>query len=165
MSSHLTPSGRTQYATFLVGGHYLGTAVLQVQEVLCGQRLTPVPLAPPVVEGLINLRGQIVPAVDLRRLLHLTPRESGEIALSVVVRTAQGPVSLQVDEIGDVIELDTAGFEEPPGNMDPLMRRLFTGVHKLKDRLLLVLDTTAATDLPSSGNLPSKRRSHGEKAN
>ncbi len=165
MSPNLLPSGRTQYATFLVGGQYLGTSVLEVQEVLCGQRLTPVPLAPPVVEGLINLRGQIVPAVDLRRLLDLDPRESEEIALSVVVRTAQGPVSLQVDEIGDVIELDMAGLEEPPGNMDPSIRRLFTGVHKLKDRLLMVLDTAAATDLPSSGSLAMKRRSHGEKAN
>jgi purine-binding chemotaxis protein CheW len=165
MSGNPDPSSKTQYATFLVGRHYLGTAVLQVQEVLCGQRLTPVPLAPPVVEGLINLRGQIVPALDLRRLLYLAPRESGEIALSVVVRTAQGPVSLQVDEIGDVIELETAGLEEPPGNMDPLIRGLFIGVHKLKERILLILDTTAATDLPGSGSLPNKRRSHGEKAN
>jgi purine-binding chemotaxis protein CheW len=165
MSGSLIPSGTTQYATFVVGGHYLGTTVLEVQEVLCGQRLTPVPLASPVVEGLINLRGQIVPAVDLRRLLHLTPRKCGEPALSVVVRTAQGPVSLQVDEIGDVIELDSAGLEEPPGNMEPVIRRLLTGVHKLKDRLLLVLDTAAATDLPSSGSMAMKRRTHGEKAN
>jgi len=165
MSIRVATWGKTQYATFLVGGLYLGTPVLEVQEVLCGQRLTPVPLAPSLVEGLINLRGQIVPALDLRRLLNLAPRESGESALSVVVRTAQGPVSLQVDEIGDVIELDTAGFEEPPGNMDPPIRRLFSGVHKSKDRLLLVLDTTAATDLPTFGSLPAKWRSHGEKAN
>jgi purine-binding chemotaxis protein CheW len=60
-----------QFATFTVAGHYLGVDVLDVQEVLRGQRLTRVPLAPAVVEGLINLRGQIVPALEMRRMLNL----------------------------------------------------------------------------------------------
>jgi len=139
-----------QCATFWVGGHFLGVDVLDVQEVLREQRLTPVPLAPGVVEGLLNLRGEIVPALDMRRLLELPPREAGESPLSVVVRTAHGAVSLQVDEIGDVVEVDPLGFEEPPRNMDAKLRPMLRGVQKLKDRLLLVLDIPRTVDVESA---------------
>ena len=135
------------YATFLVAGHYLGIDVLEVQEVLREQRLTPVPLAPEVVEGMINLRGQIVPAIDLRRVLKLAPPDPGQDRFSVVARSPHGPVSLQVDEIGDVVDLDAAGFQAPPGNVDPAIGALLRGVYKLKDRLLLVLDTARATEI------------------
>ena len=136
-----------QYATFMVSGHYLGVDVLGVQEVLRHQRLTRVPLAPDVVEGLINLRGQIVPALDMRRLLHLPPRDPSIAPLSVVVRTEQGAVSLQVDEIGDVVDLDGSCFERPPKNVAPELARLMEGVHKLRNRLLLILDTRRTVDV------------------
>ena len=135
-----------QYATFVVAGQFLGVDVTEVQEVLRGQSMTRVPLAPPVVEGLINLRGQIVPALDMRCVLGLLPRlrdpngTESPGAVSVVVRSAHGAVSLQVDEIEDVIELDTRSFEAPPPNIDGALRPLFAGVHKLEGRLLLVLD-------------------------
>lgn len=133
-------SGSHQYATFTVGSHFLGVDVLEVQEVLRGQSLTRVPLAPPVVEGLINLRGQIVPALDLRRVIGL-PERTGAAAVSVVVRSALGAVSLQVDEIEDVIELTAESFEAAPPHVDGDLGRFFSGVHKLAGRLLLVLDT------------------------
>jgi len=137
----------TLYATFRVDGHYLGIDVLEVQEVLREQRLTPVPLAPVVVEGLINLRGQIVPALDMRRVLKLEPAPAGSDRFSVVAHTPQGPVSLQVDEIGDVMELDDAAGEPPPRNVDPDIGGLVRGVFPLKDRLLLVLDTARVTEI------------------
>ena len=140
-------SGRTQYATFAVGENFLGIEVLDVQEVLCGQRLTRVPLAPEVVAGLINLRGQIVPALEIRQLLHLAPRDRSLDPLSVVVRAEHGAVSLQVDEIGDVIELDGAALEPPPHSVDPGLRALLKGVQKMEGRLLLVLDTNRAVDV------------------
>ena len=130
-----------QYATFRVADHFLGIDVLEVQEVLRGQSMTRVPLAPTVVEGLINLRGQIVPALDMRQVLGLPARETAHDAVSVVVRSAHGPVSLQVDDIEDVIELDSETFETPPSNIGAELRALFSGVHKLAGRLLLVLDT------------------------
>jgi purine-binding chemotaxis protein CheW len=147
----------TLYATFLVAGHYLGVDVLDVQEVLREQRLTPVPLAPGEVEGLINLRGQIVPAIDLRRVLKLAPPPPEQERFSVVARSQDGPVSLQVDEIGDVVDLDAAGFEPAPGNLEPAIRHLLRGVYQLKDRLLLVLDTARATELAPAANGPVKR--------
>jgi len=135
---HRAVSG--QYSTFDVAGFYFGIDVLQVQEVLRYQEMTPVPLAPAVIEGLINLRGQIVTALDMRRCLSLPPRSEGETAMNVVVRTEGGVVSLLVDEIGDVVEVESSSFERPPENIDPAIRNLVQGVHKLKGRLLLVLD-------------------------
>ena len=160
----MTPSAvPVQYATFAVAGHFLGIDVLQVQEVLREQRLTPVPLAPDVVQGLINLRGQIVPALDLRRLLQLPPHPGGVAPLSIVVRTPQGPVSLQADEIGDVIHLDAATFESAPENVDASVRPLLCGVHKLHQRLLLVLDTARATGAAAAAAASDTRSHHGEK--
>ena len=139
-----------QYSTFDVAGFYFGIDVLQVQEVLRHQEMTPVPLAPAVIEGLINLRGQIVTAVDMRRRLGLAPRAGGETAMNVVVRTEDGAVSLLVDEIGDVVEVESSSFERPPENLDPVIRDLVRGIHKLKDRLLLVLDTGQTLNLDTS---------------
>lgn len=135
-----------QYATFSVASHFLGVDVLEVQEVLRGQSLTRVPLAPPVVEGLINLRGQIVPALGMRQVLGLAAPDAARVAVSVVVRSAHGPISLQVDDIEDVIELDAATLEPPPPNIDGAVRGLFSGVHKLDGRLLLVLDTARTVE-------------------
>jgi purine-binding chemotaxis protein CheW len=131
---------RRQYATFRVGDHYLGVAVLEVQEVLREQRITPVPLAPVEVAGLINLRGRIVPQLEMRRLLRLPAREPEAPHFSVVVRIEDGVVSLLVDQIEDVLELDASSFEQAPRNMDAQVRELLLGVHRLQQRLLLVLD-------------------------
>jgi len=136
-----------QYATFFVDGLFFGVEVLQVQEVLRYQHMTPVPLSPEVVEGLINLRGQIVTAVDMRRRLKVKPRPEGQTPMNTVVRTGGGAVSLLVDEIGDVVEVDGDTFEQPPDNVEPAARELLKGVYKLKDRLLLVLDTEKTVDV------------------
>ncbi len=136
-----------QYATFFVDGLFFGIEVLQVQEVLRHQEMTRVPLAPEVIEGLINLRGQIVTAIDMRRRLKLRPRPEGLLPMSMVVRAADGAVSLLVDEIGDVLEVDAESFERPPDNLDAASRELIRGVYKLKDRLLLVLDTERTVDV------------------
>jgi len=136
-----------QFATFFVDGLFFGIEVLQVQEVLRYQEMTPVPLSPQVVEGLINLRGQIVTAVDMRRRLKLKPRPEGQTPMNTVVRTAGGAVSLLVDEIGDVVEVEAGTFEQPPDNVDPAALELLKGVYKLKDRLLLVLDTEKTVDV------------------
>jgi purine-binding chemotaxis protein CheW len=135
-----------QFATFYIGDLYFGIDVLNVQEVLRHQEMTPVPLAPGVIQGLINLRGQIVTAVDMRRRLDLPAHDDSETSMNMVVRTQEGAVSLLVDEIGDVLEADRSSFESPPDNLSPAARELIRGIYKLKDRLLLVLDTERAVD-------------------
>jgi purine-binding chemotaxis protein CheW len=138
-----------QFSTFFVADLFFGVDVLRVQEVLRFQQMTRVPQAPDVIEGLINLRGQIVTAIDMRRRLRLPPRAEGQTPMNMVVRTEDGAVSLLVDEIGDVLDMDTATYERPPENLDPVARDLIRGVYKLKDRLLLVLDAERTVDLVS----------------
>jgi purine-binding chemotaxis protein CheW len=133
-----------QFSTFTAGDLFFGIDVLRVQEVLQYQQMTSVPLAPDVIEGLINLRGHIVTAIDLRRRLGLAPRPPGGCPMNVVVRTEDGAVSLLVDEIGDVMKVDPAMWEAPPGNLDARVRDMVRGVYKLSDRLLLVLDADRA---------------------
>jgi purine-binding chemotaxis protein CheW len=129
----------TQLCTFMVDDLLFGVEVTQVQEVLRAQPMTRVPLASGVVRGLINLRGQIVTAVDLRACLGL-PRRSGEEELmNVVIRGSDGGVSFLVDTIGDVLEVPSTAFEKPPSTMKASLSRMVSAVCKLPDRLLLVL--------------------------
>src|SRR6516225_7857209 len=141
-----------QYCTFYVGGHYFGLDVLKVQEIIRYQEMTRVPLAPPVVRGLINLRGQIVTALDLRRRLELSDRAADQQPVNVVVHTDDGAVSLLVDEIGDVLEVPEKSFERPPETLKGTARELIRGAYKLQDRLLLILDTERTVSLTSSPN-------------
>lgn len=150
-----------QYSTFFVDGFFFGVEVLQVQEVLRYQEMTRVPLAPEVIEGLINLRGQIVTAVDMRRRLNLRPRPEGAMPMSMVVCSADGAVSLLVDEIGDVVEVEQRSFERPPDNLEGAARELIRGVYKLKDRLLLVLDTEKTVEIALSGGPGGEQLSPG----
>ena len=155
-------SGNAQFATFFVTDLFFGIDVLNVQEVLRHQEMTCVPLAPGVIEGLINLRGQIVTAVDMRRRLDLPPRADAEAATNMVVRTQEGAVSLLVDEIGDVLAVDAASFERPPDNLAPAARELIQGIYKLRERLLLVLDTEKTVELSSrEKSAPPLRGSEG----
>lgn len=136
-----------QFSTFYVADLFFGVDVLRVQEVLRFQQMTRVPRAHDVVEGLINLRGQIVPAIDMRRRLRIPAREGDQPPMNMVVRTADGAVSLLVDEIGDVLDVDITTWEQPPENLDPAARELIRGIYKLKDQLMLVLDAERAVDL------------------
>lgn len=136
-----------QFCTFFLDGHFFGTPVPQVQEVIQYQVMTRVPLAPNVVSGMINLRGQIVSAIDLRRRLGLPDRPEGQLPMNVVVRTSEGAVSLLVDEIGDVIEVKEESLENPPETVQGFAREVLRGVYKLSGRLLLALDIDRVVDL------------------
>ncbi|HMD97488.1 MAG TPA: chemotaxis protein CheW [Terriglobia bacterium] len=142
---------RQQFSTFLVDGLFFGVEVEKVQEVLRYQQMTRVPLASPVVRGLINLRGQIVTALDLRRRLDLSERPDGQVPMNVVIRTDDGGVSLLVDEIGDVVEVDESTFERPPDTLKSSARAVIRGVHKLNGRLMHVLDTEKVVNQDSEG--------------
>ena len=136
-----------QYASFYVGKFLFGVDVMKVQEIIRFQEMTKVPLASEVIEGLINLRGQILTAICMRRRLGLHPRGENELPMNVVVHTSDGAVSLLVDKIGDVLEVQTAQFEPTPVTVDPAVKGLIKGVFKLDDSLLLVLDAEKVIDL------------------
>jgi purine-binding chemotaxis protein CheW len=136
-----------QLCTFFLDGLFFGVEVQGVQEVIRYQEMTRVPRSADVVEGLINLRGQIVTAIDLRRRLELSARPAGQLPMNVVVRGEEGAVSLLVDEIGDVLEVEEDLFEQPPETLSGVARELIRGAYKLKDNLLLLLDTDKAVNV------------------
>jgi len=135
-----------QFCTFFLKDQFFGVPVQQVQEVIRYQEMTRVPLVPEAIRGLINLRGQIVMAVDLRRRFGMEERADSDLPMNVVVRTEDGAVSFLVDEIGDVLEINEDVFEPAPETLQGKSRELVRGVYKLQERLMLVLDTDRATD-------------------
>lgn len=136
-----------QLCTFFLDGQLFGVDAQTVQEVIRYQEMTRVPKAPQSVSGLINLRGQIVTAIDLRTRLGLTPRPADKLPMNVVVRSDDGAVSLLVDQIGDVIKVDADNFELPPDTLQGPARELVQGAYKLDGRLLLLLQCDAAVQL------------------
>jgi purine-binding chemotaxis protein CheW len=144
----------TRFCTFFLDGLYFGIEILDVQEVIRYQQMTRVPLAPPVVRGLINLRGQVVVALDLRKRLGLKDRPDGQLPMNVVVHGDDGAVSLLVDDVGDVLEVSEEAFEPPPPTLQGVARTLIRGAYKLDGRLLLVLDGRRVVDV---GDTPEGR--------
>ncbi|MFM9114739.1 MAG: chemotaxis protein CheW [Planctomycetota bacterium] len=143
-----------QFCTFSLGDQYFGIDVLQVREIVRPQPITIVPLTPPAIRGLINLRGQIVTAIDTRLRLNLAPRSTPLTTttaeqLNVVVNTAEGSMSLLVDEIGDVLTLDDHDFEPPPRTLSASAREMILGTYKLSDRLLIILDVEQLARIPA----------------
>jgi len=138
-----------QFATFYLDEFFFGIGVEKVQEVLRFQSMTRVPLAPSLISGLINLRGQIVTAIDLRGRLDLPPRPAHILPMNVVIRNKEEPLSLLVDKIGGVMRVEEAVFERPPETLVGVARELIQGTYKLRDRLLLILDLDKAIELNS----------------
>ena len=134
----------TQYVTFTLGGGLYGVDVTRVQEALRAHTRTRVPLAPVDVAGLVNLRGQVVLTIDLRPRLGVPPLDADAEPMMVVVQVDGEPVSLLVDEIGDVVEVGPERFEVPPDTLDVGLRQLITGAYKLDSSLLLILDVDQA---------------------
>lgn len=150
MSTSTTPTapalagGNAQLATFWLDGDLYGVEVEHVQEVLRSQGITRVPLSPPAVAGLINLRGQVVTAIELRELLGRPKRPEGSDPVVIVVRLHGEAVSLLVDAIADVVDVEARDFESPPDTLSGTARDLILGAYKLKGQLLLALDVNRA---------------------
>ena len=136
-----------QFCTFYLDKLMFGVELQRVQEVMRHLELTEIPLAPDVVSGLMNLRGQIITAIDLRHRLELPARPDGILPMNVVIRSADGAVSFLVDEIGDVVEVDDESFESPPETLQGKVRQVILGVHKLEKHLMHVLDTDKACEI------------------
>jgi purine-binding chemotaxis protein CheW len=141
-----TISSAVSLCTFRLGELQIGIDVMLVQEVIRRQEATRVPLASDVIHGLINLRGEIVTTIDLRRRFGLAPHAAQDETMNVVIRTPDGPVALVVDEIGDVIDADETFFELPPPTLTGAHREFITGVFKLDGTLLLLIDLERVLD-------------------
>lgn len=140
-------SNAKQFCTVHLGDLFLGIEVECIQEVIRYQDMTRVPLAPAAVRGLINLRGQLVTAIDLRNRFCLKKQNPGVLPMNVVVRSEGSVVSFLVDEIGDVIEVQEEDFENAPETCLNASKDMIRGVYKLKDKLLLILNTEEAMNI------------------
>jgi purine-binding chemotaxis protein CheW len=137
-------SNTEHMCTFDVGKLFIGIEVSRIQEILRAQPITPVPLAASVIRGLMSLRGQIVPVLDLRQRLGVAAADPDVEQFNVLIRTGDGPVSLLVDRVGDVLEIDVHSFEPAPDTLNSAYRTLIRGAYKLEKKLLLALDPSSA---------------------
>jgi len=146
-----TTENHEDFVTMFIEGQLFGIPVLVVQDVLGPQRITRIPLAPPEVSGSLNLRGRIVTAIDVRTRLRLPKKkaETGE-GMSVVVDMKGELYSLRVDQVGEVLSLPAAKFERNPPTLDPLWREFSTGIYRLDEKLLVVLDVPRLLDFTKS---------------
>ena len=147
-----------QFCTFYLDKLMFGVELEKVQEVIRYLEITEIPLAPRVVSGLMNLRGQIVTGIDLRRRLDLADRPQDAQPMNVVIRSADGAVSLLVDEIGDVVEVTEESFERPPETLQGNVREVILGVHKLDKQLMHVLNTETTCETGGSTDSPAIAR-------
>lgn len=142
---------KVQFSTFYVGGKLYGIEVSSVQEVTKTLPITAVPLAPDFIRGLINLRGQIATAIGMKELLGLKGQSPEEL-MNVVCRRDGILISLLVDQIGDVIELDSQDYEPTPDTVSPHIARFMQGVFKVSDNLLSVIEVKKILELLNDQN-------------
>jgi purine-binding chemotaxis protein CheW len=137
----------TDYVTATVGGQLFGLPIGRVQDVFVLDRLTRVPLAAPEIAGVLNLRGRIVTAIDMRRRLALAPVGESRKRMAIGIEYKGESYGLLIDAIGEVLNLPSSGREDNPVNLEARLARVSAGVHRLEDRLLVVLDVDRVLDV------------------
>lgn len=137
------PSSR-QFSTFSIAGRLYGIDVTRVQEVVRPMGMTRIPLAPPFIVGLINLRGQVATAVGLRELFDLSVADPA-VLMNVVCKTESMLLSFLVDDIGDVVEVRREDFEGVPSTVNDEIRRFLAGIYKVNGGLLSIIDIDPIT--------------------
>jgi len=137
----------TEYVTFTTAGQVFGLPIERVQEVFRPARITRVPLAAAQIAGVLNLRGRIVTAVDMRSRLDLHVRDAGVAPMAIGIESGAESFGLLVDALGEVLKLPDAEREANPINLDRKLARVAAGVYRLDGQLLVVLDVDRVLDL------------------
>ena len=140
----------TEYVTATIGGQLFGLPIVRVQDVFIAQGLTKVPLAPPEVAGLINLRGRIVTLIDLRRRFGLGQREDANSSMAIGVELRAESYGLLIDSVGEVLKLDDIAREPNPINLDTRLARVSAGIYRLDGQLLIVVDVDRVLDIDTN---------------
>ena len=131
----------------MIGGQLFGLPISRVQDVFMPDRLTRVPLAPPEIAGVLNLRGRIVTLIDMRRRLGLGARNDDNPSMAIGIESRGESYGLLIDSVGEVLKLDDAAREPNPVNLDPRLARVSAGIHRLDGQLLMVLDVDRVLDI------------------
>src|SRR5215468_11203487 len=143
----------TEYVTVMLDGQLFGLPISRVQDVFMPDRLTRVPLAPPEIAGVLNLRGRIVTAVDLRLRLGLAPRGDGRPPMAVGIELKGESYGLLIDSVGEVMKLVNGAREANPVNLDARLARVSAGVHRLEGQLMVILDVDRVLDMTAADPL------------
>ena len=147
MNTENAQQNLTEYVTAMIGGQLFGLPIVRVQDVFIPERLTRVPLAPPEIAGVLNLRGRIVTLIDLRRRFGLGQREDGNSSMAIGVESRGESYGLLIDGVGEVLKLDDAAREPNPINLDPRLARVSAGIYRLDGQLLIVVDVDRVLDI------------------
>jgi purine-binding chemotaxis protein CheW len=149
MSANVATHGEhvTEYVTVLIGGQLFGLPISRVQDVFMPERLTRVPLSAPEIAGVLNLRGRIVTALDMRRRLDLPPRQDSRPPMAVGIELKGESYGLLIDTVGEVMKLADGRREPNPVNLDARLASVSAGVHRLDGQLLVVLDVDRVLDM------------------
>ena len=150
MSTENTQRKQTEYVTAMIGGQLFGLPIVRVQDVFIPERLTRVPLAPPEIAGVLNLRGRIVTLIDLRRRFGLGQREDGNSSMAIGVESRGESYGLLIDGVGEVLKLDDAARAPNPINLDQRLARVSAGIYRLDGQLLIVVDVDRVLDIGTS---------------
>ena len=137
----------TEYVTAMIGGQLFGLPIARVQDVFIPERLTRVPLASPDVAGVLNLRGRIVTAVDMRSRLGLPKRERERPPMAIGVDLRGESYGLLIDSVGEVLKLADDSREVNPVNLDPRLTKMAAGIHRLDGQLMVVLDVDRVLEI------------------
>jgi purine-binding chemotaxis protein CheW len=140
----------TEYVTVTIGDHLFGLPIFRVQDVFVPDRLTRVPLAAPEVAGILNLRGRVVTAIDMRARLELGTREAGAPVMAIGIELKGESYGLLVDAVGEVMALANSACEAKPANLDPRLSRVAAGIYRLEGELMVVLDVDRVLDIKNS---------------
>lgn len=146
MSTEKAQQHLTEYVTAMIGGQLFGLPIVRVQDVFIPERLTRVPLAPPEIAGILNLRGRIVTLIDMRRRFGLGERR-GDACMAIGVESRTESYGLLIDSVGEVLKLDDAEREPNPINLDQRLARVSAGIHRLDGQLLIVVDVDRVLDI------------------
>jgi purine-binding chemotaxis protein CheW len=137
----------TEYVTVTIGDHLFGLPISRVQDVFVPERLTRVPLAPPEVAGILNLRGRVVTAIDMRTRLDLGTRPKDQPMMAIGIEYRNESYGLLVDAVGEVMALRDSACEPKPANLDPRLNKVAAGIYRLDGHLMVVLDVDRLLDI------------------
>jgi purine-binding chemotaxis protein CheW len=137
----------TEYVTVMLGEQLFGLPISRVQDVFVPDRLTRVPLAPPEVAGILNLRGRVVTAIDMRSRLDLGRREEARAAMAIGVEFRSESYGLLVDSVGEVMKFPNSQCEAKPANLGGRMAQVASGIFRLENQLMVVLDVDRILDM------------------
>jgi len=147
MNTETDQQNLTEYVTAMIGGQLFGLPILRVQDVFIPERLTRVPLAPPEIAGVLNLRGRIVTLIDLHRRFGLGQRGDGHAPMAIGVESRAESYGLLIDSVGEVLKLDDTAREPNPINLDARLARVSAGIFRMDGQLLIVVDVDRVLDI------------------